>query len=217
MAEVIPAIIPKSFDDLKRQAQIVAPFVKSAQIDIMDGKFAPEPSFPFIDNDISNLATNYSREIRLGFELDMMVENPEQYFDDWIKFGIGTFIIHFESTNKLDELINILKEKGKGVAIAFKPETSIKEIEQYVEKVDFIQVMGNDKIGFHGVSLDEKVYEIVRDLRNRFKDSIISVDIGVNFETAPKLVEAGVSKLVSGSAIYNSDNIEEAIQKLSLM
>ena len=53
-------------------------------------------------------------------------------------------------------------------------------------------------------------------LRIRYENVIISVDIGVNFETAPKLVEAGVSKLVSGSAIYSSEDIGEAIRKLSL-
>ena len=57
---------------------------------------------------------------------------------------------------------------------------------------------------------------LAKDLRTRHQNSIISVDIGVNLQTAPKLVDAGATKLVSGSAIFESDNIEEAIRKLSM-
>jgi len=216
MVQIVPAIIPKSFEDLKKQTEIVAPYVKTAQIDLMDGKYAPEPSYPFIDGDKSALTHNFSQETRIGFELDMMVENPENYFDEWIEFGISIFILHFESTFKMQELIDLLREKGKGVALAFKPSTPLAELDQYIEQVDFIQCMGNDKIGYHGVNLDPRVLGHIRDLRSRYSNSIISVDIGVNFETAPRLIAAGVSKLVSGSAIYNSSNIGEAIQKLSL-
>ena len=152
----------------------------------------------------------------MGFELDMMVEHPEIYFDEWIQFGINTFIIHYESTDNHEELFEILRKEGKGVALAFKPSTPIDDFAHLVEQVDFVQCMGNDKIGYHGVELSDDALKAIKDLRNRFKDSIISCDIGVTFETAPKLIEAGVNKLVSGSAIYNSDNAQEAIQKLSL-
>ena len=76
--------------------------------------------------------------------------------------------------------------------------------------------MGNDKIGYHGVELDKKVLQSIKDLRNRHRKLIISIDIGVNFDTSPLLVEAGVSKLVSGSAIYSSFDRGDAIRKLSL-
>ena len=216
MVEIVPAIIPKSFEDLKEKALKVAPFVKSVQIDIMDGEYAPEPSFPFIDGNKTDLKENFAKTTRIGFELDMMVLNPEKYFDAWIEFGIGTFILHLESTDKMQELIDLLREKGKGVAIALKPSTSLEKLEPFMEQIEFVQFMGNDKIGYHGVELDEQVLNRIRDLRERHSNSIISIDIGVNFETAPKLIQAGASKLVSGSTIFNSIDAEEAIRKLSL-
>ena len=217
--EVVPAIIPKSFDDLKEKILKVGPHVSGVQIDIMDGKFAPEASWPFSvseDGEVEELHKNLSGELRMGFELDMMVLNPEKYIDRWGEFGVQTFIIHFESTDKLDEIIETLRGKGKNIGLALKPSTGIEAIEPFMEKVDMVQFMGNDKIGFHGVELDEKVFGLISDLRNRHKEIIISIDIGVNFETASKLVEAGVSKLVSGSTIYNSDDIGEAIRRLSI-
>ena len=216
MVDVVPAIIPKSFEDLQEKALKVAPFVKNVQIDIMDGVFAPEPSYPFIDGDTSKLQENFAKEARLGLELDMMVMHPEKYIDLWSTFGIGTFIVHIGTTDEIESLIKELRTQGKGVAIAFKPSTPKEEIETYIEDVDFVQCMGNDKIGFHGVALDPEALNMIRDLRSSYPNSIISVDIGVNFETAPKLVDAGVSKLVSGSAIYHSSDIQEAIRTLSI-
>lgn len=216
MAEVIPAIIPKSFEDLQEKATKVAPFVTTAQIDIMDGYFTPEPSFPFIKNDDAKLKDNFAKQARIGFELDMMVHEPEKYFDMWSSFGVTTFIIHFESTDRHEALIEELRKRDKGVALAFKPSTPIDAFAHLVEKMNFIQCMGNDKIGFHGVELSETALVAIKDLHNRFKDSIISCDIGVNYETAPKLIEAGVSKLVSGSAIFKSADVGEAIRKLSI-
>ena len=216
MAEVVPAIIPQSFDDLIDQVGLVREHVKTVQVDIMDGEFAPEPSFPFIEDNIHELRKDFAQHERIGMELDMMVMRPGQYFDEWERFGVQSFIIHLGTVENLDDVIENLRMRNKGVGLAFKPSTPLHDLDPYVEKVDFLQHMGNDKIGYHGVELDNSVIDRVRDLRKRYENVIIGVDIGVNFETAPSLVEAGVSKLVSGSAIYNSENIQEAIQKLSL-
>ena len=221
MTEVVPAIIPKRSVDIKEDALKVRDFVEGVQIDIMDGKYTPEPCWPFTEHQdgiAEELNHNLSQELRIGFELDMMVHEPGRFLDAWSNFGVHLFLLHFHSveTHELHELIGVLREKGKDVGIAIKPSTGIDALEPFIEKIDQVQVMGSDQIGFHGVLLDERVPRLINDLRNRHKELIISVDIGVNFETAPKLVEAGVSKLVSGSAIYGSPDIGEAIRKLSL-
>ncbi len=51
-------------------------------------------------------------------------------------------------------------------------------------------------------------------MRERYPELIISVDGAVSLDTAPQLVEAGAGRLVVGSAIFESDNIVEAIQSL---
>jgi ribulose-phosphate 3-epimerase len=219
MPEVLPAIIPNSFSDLKEKLEKVQGYVSNVQIDIMDGHFAPSISWPFSVDESGNapeLSVNLSQEFRLGFELDMMVYEPKKYLDIWSNFGVSAFIIHAESAENINDLIDNIKGRERNVALAFNPSTGVKAVEQYIERVDFIQCMGNDRIGYHGVELDERVVNIVKDLRNAYKRLIISVDIGVNFETAPLLVEAGANKLISGSIIYNSSNIGEAIRRLSI-
>ena len=73
--------------------------------------------------------------------------------------------------------------------------------------------MGNDKIGYHGVELDEKVYEKIKILREKYSDLPIAVDIGVNETTAPLLIQAGATKLVIGSAIFNTDDIIGTVER----
>ena len=88
--------------------------------------------------------------------------------------------------------------------IAFKPSMSLENVFSLISLVDFVQCMGNDKIGISGVSLDEKVYDRVKLLREKYPDLPIEVDIGVNEETAPLLVDAGATKLITGSVLFTS-------------
>ncbi len=220
MAQILPAIIPSSFDDLNSKIDLVSSYVNSIQVDIIDGNFAPSKSWPFIEGNIVDYVSLLSGGHVIHalddivFELDMMVVNPENYINGFVDLGIDTFIIHLGSTVKMEHVINQVRENQRGLGLAIKPSTPIEDIASYINRVDFVQIMGNDKIGYHRIELDENVFQKVRDLRNRYKNIIISIDIGVNFSTASKLIEAGVDKLVSGSAIYESENIEEAIQKL---
>ena len=221
MIQIVPAIIPDSFDHLVKQTSLVKDFVDLVQIDVMDGKFAPEASWPYkkkSDSDFEKLVQSeggFEYWEDLAFEVDMMVEKPEDYIHDWICAGASALIIHMGSTEKIREIIDIAEDKHVGVGLAIRPETPNEELDEWIPHVNFVQFMGNQKIGYHGVELDVKVVDKIKDLRNEYGELIIGVDIGVTFETAPLLVEAGANKLVSGSTIFKSKNIEKTIEGLA--
>ena len=73
--------------------------------------------------------------------------------------------------------------------------------------------MGIAKIGFQGEPFDERVLEKIKDFRDEYVDVTISVDGGVSLESAPRLVEAGVNRFVVGSALWQSNDFEEKINK----
>ena len=77
------------------------------------------------------------------------------------------------------------------------------------DKVDFIQVMGNDHLGKHGMELDFKAVELIKSLRKLYPERTIAIDIGVNTDTVETLVSAGANKLISGSEILDADNPKE--------
>ena len=74
--------------------------------------------------------------------------------------------------------------------------------------------MGNDVIGHSGIELDKSVINKIKYFHEHHPSVSVQIDIGVNEETISKLKEAGVSRFISGSAIFSSPNIKEAITKL---
>ena len=74
--------------------------------------------------------------------------------------------------------------------------------------------MGNEKVGHSGVDLDINVLDKIKKFHDMHPSVEVQIDIGVSEETIPKLKEAGVSRFISGSSIFNVPNIKEAITKL---
>lgn len=221
MTKIIPAIIPETFQLLRSEMGQVAEFVDRVQVDVTDGRFTPEATWPYnegreIDrfDEIIAQERGFPHWKDLQFEIDLMVEKPEQVIDDWIKTGASAIIIHADSTEKFSDIAEKLRERGVEVGLAILPSNRNSVVKNHRKEIDFLQVMGNDKIGYHGVELDPLVYQKIEDLRERFPDLPIGVDIGVDFQTAPELVSAGATRLASGSTIYESDDLEAAITKL---
>ncbi len=238
MTEVLPAIIPESYEDLSFKMSVVKGIVKLVQIDICDGRFVPSKSWPYVGDNENNFEKITTQEDEgfpfwnnMDFEADMMVKNPEEVADKWIKAGAKALVLHIESSPKILELVKDLRKTygyaGDSIAsieigIAINISTPNEELDVFLQAnpegqipVDFIQFMGIDKIGFQGQEFDDRVYEKISDLRNKYPNITISVDGGVSFENYKDLVKAGANKLISGSAIYESENIKEAWQEMS--
>jgi ribulose-phosphate 3-epimerase len=72
--------------------------------------------------------------------------------------------------------------------------------------------------GFGGQKFIENTIQKVKRLRRLIEESgsqaLIEVDGGVQGETAPRLVAAGVDVLVSGSYVFNAPVPEDVIRQL---
>ncbi len=236
MTEIIPAIIPESFEDLKDKMAFVNGLTHMVQIDVCDGVFVPSKSWPYVgdhENDfdkIINESDGFPFWQTLDFEVDLMVKNPEKVFEDWVRAGAKRIILHVESSLKLFDFVKDIKNKygyyGEsavsievGISLNIKTPNEVifdflKPNESGRSLVDFVQFMGIRDIGFQGQYFDERVLGKIRELRQEFPDTIISVDGGVNFDNVTELVKAGVNRLVSGSALYESEDIGEAINEM---
>ena len=231
MIEVIPAILEKNYEGMKNKIALVRGIVPVVQVDLCDGIFVPSKTWPF-DSAHGELMSDFNFQRILNeeegmpfwqdieFELDMMVSDAVSNFDIYTKLGAKRIIFHLESVGSLDEFKDFLEgmdvyiRDTLEIGIALRPSTPNEKIFPLINYIDFVQCMGNDKIGQQGVELDEKVYEKIKDLREKYKDLPIAVDIGVNEHTAPFLVEAGATKLVAGSMIFKSDDIRETVSEL---
>jgi len=235
MIDIIPALMPKNFSELGEYAKQFKGLVDSVQVDVMDGKFVPETSWPY-DSD-GNFDVSFKKIVgqdsklpevdTLDYELDLMIDSPEKYIKSFMQTGPSRLIFHLESIKDQEWFFKQLAHMksfslefgslGVEIGMAINISTPNEEIYTYIEKLDFVQFMGIDKIGFQGQSFDERVLPKIEDLRKLYPELIISVDGGVSLETAPKLIKAGVNRLVSGSAILKSGDVKKTIEEFKNM
>ncbi len=220
MIEVIPAVIPLNLSIVRERFLKVLGLVQKVQVDIVDGEYAPTKTWPFNDVQFDEMIKMVRGEEKFPYvndfilEVDMLTLHPIEYISDFISIGAKSFVIHLDSTDHLDECIETIKNSGCEIGIGVKPSGNMDLLESYITKIDFVQFMGNDRVGYNGVDLDPRVIEQIENFHNRHPSLPLQIDIGVNLETAPTLVKAGISRLISGSAIFNAPDISQAIQKL---
>jgi len=211
MKKIIPAILTDSMEDLREKLRRIEGAVSEVQIDITDGLFVGGVSVSVAD--LAAVRTS------LGIGIHLMVAHPENIIDAWLDSPVSRIVLHYESTTpeKLKELIEKINSAGKEAGIALKLETPVSVLDEFLKakcyKLKAVQLMGIDEIGYHGHPFDERVLQKARALHAGYPDVILAVDGGVNLENAIKILEAGVSYLVVGSAIFTSDNVKEAIRK----
>jgi len=226
MIEIIPAILPKSFEDLGENMALVSGLVPMVQVDVCDGVFVSNRTWPYIkktDPDFNKILKEeggfpYWEE--LDFEVDLMVKVNEEIIQNWISAGAKRLVIHMESVDDIETLIHevrgLLPEDDyflhTEIGVAIGPDTPNEKLEPIIKRINFVQFMGIQRVGFQGEKFDDRVIDKVSSLRQRHPDVIISVDGGVNMETAPKLIDAGVNRLVIGSAIFESDDIPATVE-----
>lgn len=220
MNEIIPAIISPDLNFTRDQLKKVLGLVKKVQIDILDGKYSPVQTWPFLEKDSDDLVNITRGEKVFPYindfvvEIDMMILHPVEYLMDFITLGAKSFVVHIDSTDHIRECLETIKNSNCEVGLGIKPAIDVDMLEPFLPIIDFVQFMGNDLIGHNGVELDESVVRKIKYFHQNHPSVEIQIDIGVNEETIPKLREAGVKRFVSGSSIFNSQNIKEVIKKL---
>ncbi len=233
MIEIIPAIMPDTYEDLLSKAGRVKGLVPLAQIDIMDGAFVKSKSWPYSEGGtkrephfVALMAQDEGMPFweDLDYEIDLMIGEPEKHIDEWLPLGASRLIFHIESIKDMDLFWghdmwkegarDIGGEKVVQLGLALNPDTSLDAIHPYISKIDFVQCMGIAKIGYQSQPFDERVLTQINALRVAYPNLPISVDGGVNMDTARLLKDAGATRLVSGSAIFGAEYPAEAIADL---
>ena len=228
MIEVIASVLPfKTFEELKNKVATLRGVVSTIQIDFCDGVFVPSQTWPFISGGFDDYEFQKIMNEEQGlpfwdefdFELDLMVADAVENFDIYMKLGAKRMIFHLEAMESLEDFRNFLEGIDLYVrdniqfGIAFKPSMPLENVFPLISLVDFVQCMGNDKIGISGVALDERVYDRIKLLREKYPDLPIEVDIGITEQTAPLLVQAGATKLITGSLLFISHDKIGLVEK----
>lgn len=221
--------MPNSFDDMRNKMAQVIECVSLVQLDIMDGMFVPERTFPFFKEDAPHMARILAQEDSLPYwdsldvELDLMVQNAHKNFDMYLALGPKRIIFHIEAEGDPIEFkeflegIDMYTRENIDIGVAINNDTPIEDIVLFVPYISFVQCMGIETIGKQAQEFDERVLERIKILKEKFPDLDISVDGSVNENTISVLKKAGASRFVVGSAIFDSFSPEEEIRNLQNM
>ena len=217
--EVIPSLPASSFDELKEKVALVHEAVDTFQIDIADGLFVPNRSWPMNAQDKAQFARLVSGDEKLphhdtlNYEVHFMAHNPEKLLNDWIKVGIVRALFHAESQHDFAALRDIAGDSIE-LGVSLKVGTPVSRIERYLPHISVVQVMGIAGIGVQGQPFDQRAISMIQELRTHYQEIPVEVDGSVNAETATQLVHAGATRLAPGSYVFRAENPHNAVATL---
>ena len=223
-ASIIPALMPEQFSDIEKAAEQFAPFVECMQIDVMDGVFVSNTSWPYGVDQWSEVEQLAQRELQLPhkgafhYEAHLMVSEPERIGELLARGGVERLIMHVETLEGIDVesmCASWKAARASEIGVAILLDTPIERIEPYLHVISFIQVMGIDKVGFQGESFDQRALAKIGAIRNMYPGVPLEFDGGVGITTIARIVSAGVSRLVVGSALMNATDAKKAYDDLT--
>ena len=182
MSDIIPAILATTPTDLDSKLAQIPKEVKFAHIDVLE-------------QDV------WSDNVRIPFEAHLMVTLPEEIMERWVKRGAKRIIIH-----KLNEVIKAYRgrvEIGLGVELHI----PLEKIFPLITEVDFVHLMSIAEIGGQGRPMDVAIFDRIKLVKEKFPQTVISLDGGINTTNYRALVDAGVDRLAVGSGfkdLWNS-------------
>ena len=180
-------------------------------LDIMDGHFVPNISFgPQVVKAIRPLT-------KIFFDIHLMCSKPEILLEPFAEAGADEMIVHVELGDHVPALIWKIKSLGRKVGLAVNPPTAIAAVQPYLEQIDLLLVMTVNP-GFGG---QEFIHETLPKIQQaeawRLERKLpyrISVDGGINNQTAAECARAGADTFVAGTSLFGQRSLKAAITKM---
>ena len=212
MTIVSPSLLAADFLHLDSDIEMInRSEAEWLHLDVMDGVFVPNISFGF------PVLEAVAKKCTKALDVHFMIVHPEQYIKQTAQLGAMMMNVHYEACTHLHRTIQEIHDAGMKAGVTLNPATPVSVLEDIIQDVDMVLLMSVNP-GFGGQKFIENTIDKVKRLRKLIEEkgskALIEVDGGVQAETAPRLVAAGVDVLVSGSYVFKSATPEAVIHSL---
>ena len=180
-------------------------------VDVMDGHFVPNLTFG------PKTVADLHRATRLPLDVHLMIEQPDDWVDRYVDAGAAYVVVHVEAARAVSATLSRIRARGARAGITLSPDTPVDAILPYLAEVDLALVMSVNP-GFGGQKFIEsalgRLQRLRKDIDARHLAVELEVDGGVKLDNVRRVVEAGASVVVAGSAVFEApEGVEAAMKK----
>jgi ribulose-phosphate 3-epimerase len=180
-------------------------------VDVMDGRFVPNITWG------PPVVAAMKKHARTPLDCHLMIVEPEKYVEAFAKAGASNITVHVEASVNLHRTLQQIRAAGATAGVTLNPHTPPDHLEYVLEAADMVLVMTVNP-GFGGQSFIEacvpKIEKLASWIAQRGLKTKIEVDGGIAPETTKRVVDAGATVLVAGTAIFGRRDYKQAIREL---
>ena len=212
MTTISPSLLAADFANLTKDIDMINRSEADwLHLDVMDGVFVPNISFGF------PVLQAVAKICQKPLDVHLMIVDPGKFTEQVKALGAYMMNVHYEACPHLHRTIQQIHNAGMKAGVTLNPHTPVNVLEDIIQDVDMVLLMtvnpgvGGQKFIEHSIQKVQRLKELILKTGSH---ALIEVDGGVNHETAPRLVQAGVDVLVAGSYVFGAENPEQRIKEL---
>jgi ribulose-phosphate 3-epimerase len=210
--DIAPSILSADFSRLGEEIEAVERGGAAIlHVDVMDGHFVPNITIGL------PVVKSLAAATRLPLDAHLMISEPGRYAAEFVSAGAKMVSVHVEADPHLHRTLMSIKSAGAQAGVVLNPSTPVGVVEEVLNFADYVLVMSVNP-GFGGQQFIPESVDKVRRLRQMITERQLNVRIeidgGIDRHNIETVVAAGAEIIVAGSAIFGSDNAENAVKEL---